>query len=191
MEYRAIQRAVLERTNALLARQNRVLVAIDGRCGAGKTTLAAALQAELACPVIPMDAFFLRPEQRTSARLAEPGGNVDRERFYREVLLPLREGNPFSYRPFDCRAGALEEPVWVPSGPVTLVEGSYSCHPLLRGAYDLRVFLSVEKTEQLARIRRRNGEACARRFADTWIPLEERYFAMTKTAECCELQFST
>ena len=39
----------------------RILVAIDGRCGSGKTTLAAALQEMLQCPVVHMDDFFLRP----------------------------------------------------------------------------------------------------------------------------------
>ena len=34
-----------------------------------------------------MDDFFLRPEQRRPERFAEPGGNVDRERFAAEVLV--------------------------------------------------------------------------------------------------------
>lgn len=32
------------------------------------------------------DDFFLRPEQRTPERLAEPGGNLDRERMKSEVI---------------------------------------------------------------------------------------------------------
>ena len=57
--------------------RGRVVVAIDGRCGSGKTTLAAALQKEFSCAVFHMDDFFLRPEQRTEERLAQPGGNAD------------------------------------------------------------------------------------------------------------------
>ena len=49
-----------------------------------------------------MDDFFLRPEQRTPERFSEPGGNVDRERFLSEVLLPLRQGEAVDYRRFDC-----------------------------------------------------------------------------------------
>ena len=45
-----------------------LLIAIDGRCGAGKTTLAQRLQQELGGRVFHMDDFFLRPEQRTAAR---------------------------------------------------------------------------------------------------------------------------
>ena len=72
----------------------RVLVAIEGGSASGKTTLGELLQNVYGCPVFHMDDFFLRPEQRTEARFAQPGGNVDRERFLEEVLIPLREGRP-------------------------------------------------------------------------------------------------
>ena len=52
--------ALLLRIRALAAVQPRVLVAIDGRCAAGKTTLAASLQAQLACNVFHMDDFSAR-----------------------------------------------------------------------------------------------------------------------------------
>ena len=61
---------------ALLDRQTRVIAAIDGRCGAGKSTLAAQLQAQLSCRVFHMDDFFLRPEQRTAARQNNPQSPV-------------------------------------------------------------------------------------------------------------------
>lgn len=165
------------------------LVAIDGRCAAGKSTLAAQLTALSGCAVLPMDHFFLRPEQRTPERFAEPGGNVDRERFHDEVLLPLRAGKAFSYRPFDCRTLTLAAPVAVPAAEVCVIEGSYSCHPLLRERYDLTVFLDVAPDEQLRRIQIRNGEEGAQRFAERWIPLEERYFGAFRVREHCDLRY--
>ena len=63
------------------ARQGRVLLAIEGGSASGKTTLSQLLSRIYGCTVFHMDEFFLRPEQRTPERLAEPGGNVDRERF--------------------------------------------------------------------------------------------------------------
>ena len=91
---------VLDAIRSLLDRQERVLVAIDGRCGAGKTTLAAQLQAELPCRVFHMDDFFLQPYQRTPERLQAPGENVDHERFLQEVLLPAARGEAVVYRPY-------------------------------------------------------------------------------------------
>lgn len=75
-----------------MARKPRILVAIEGGSASGKTTLAALLGRIYDCQTFHMDDFFLRPEQRTAARLAEPGGNVDRERFFHEVLLPPVQG---------------------------------------------------------------------------------------------------
>ena len=66
---------IIPRIDALLQNQEHVLIAIDGSCTSGKTTLAAALQEKYLCGVFHMDDFFLRPEQRTDERFAEPGGN--------------------------------------------------------------------------------------------------------------------
>ena len=91
------------RIDRLTAERSRVLVAIEGGSASGKTTLGELLQNVYGCPVFHMDDFFLRPEQRTEARFTQPGGNVDRERFLEEVLIPLREGRPVDYRRFDCK----------------------------------------------------------------------------------------
>ena len=179
--------ALLLRIRALAAAQPRVLVAIDGRCAAGKTTLAAFLQAQLACNVFHMDDFFLRPEQRTPERLRQPGGNVDFERFLTEVLHPLRDGAPVTYRPYDCRTQQLCAPVHAEARPVNLIEGSYSCHPALWDLYDLHVFLSVGPEEQHRRIAARNGEKMLPMFTNVWIPMEETYFAQFQIAERADL----
>ena len=172
--------------NAVLAliRQRRegslslpYLVAIDGRCASGKSTLAAALAKEMNCPLLHMDDFFLRPSQRTPERLTTPGENVDHERFLEEVLLPLKEGKGFFYRPFSCHTQELGEPVWVSPSPLALIEGSYAHHPSLRDHYDLRILLDVSSDEQIRRILKRNGEEICTVFREKWIPLEEAYFA--------------
>lgn len=166
----------LENIRAELKQKDRVLVAIDGPCASGKTTLAKELSELLQCPVVHADHFFLRPEQRTAARLAEPGGNMDRERLS-EVLLPLREGKEARYRPFLCSHQYLGEPILILPAPVILVEGSYSCHPDLEGLYDLRIFLCIESREQMKRLAQRESPESLERFRERWIPLENRYFS--------------
>ena len=168
-----------------------VLIAIDGRCAAGKTTLALELEKITGGSVFHMDHFFLRPEQRTEERLNTAGENVDHERFLSEVLLPLKSGEKIvRYRPFDCKSGALAEPLEVKVGDICFVEGSYSCHFELRELYDLRVFLTVGKEEQMKRIVKRNGEKGAEAFRVRWIPLEERYFEECGVEDICEMRFS-
>lgn len=176
-----------ERIAVILKEKPQVLVAIDGRCASGKTTLASVLREKLLCEVIHMDDFFLPPEMRTEERLRTPGGNVDYERFIEEVMRPLKAEHPFSYRPFDCHTQSLKEPVDVDSNRITIIEGAYSCHPTLWKNYDLHVFLDVDAKLQMERILMRNGKEGAERFAERWIPLEEAYFAAYKIKEKCEL----
>ncbi|MBD5104672.1 MAG: phosphoribulokinase [Ruminococcaceae bacterium] len=167
-----------------------VLIAIDGRCASGKTTLALELKKRTGGSVFHMDHFFLRPEQRTEERLNMAGENIDHERFLSEVLLPLKSGEKIvRYRPFDCKSGALAEPLEVKVGDVCFVEGSYSCHLELRELYDLRVFLTVSKEEQMRRIVKRNGEKGAEAFRERWIPLEEKYFEKCGVEDICDMRF--
>ena len=178
---------VLKKIRHLNAGRWPLIVAIDGRCGAGKTTLAAALSRETGCSVIHMDDYFPQPFQRTAERLATPGENVDHERFLAEVLRPLRDGERAFVRPYDCQSQQIGPAEDIPLTPVIIVEGSYSCHPSLWDEYDLRVFLDVDPTTQMDRIRARNGAAKAEEFRSRWIPLEELYFAAEGIAKRCDL----
>lgn len=170
-----------------MAAQDRVLLAIEGGAGSGKSTLASLLQQLYGCQVLHMDDFFLRPEQRTPERYATPGGNVDHERFAAEVLPGLRQGLPFRYRPFDCGTFTVADGYEVTPTPLTVVEGSYSLHPALGDYYDCAVFLQVTPEVQRRRILRRNTPEFAQRFFDTWIPLEQAYFAAMDPAGRCDL----
>lgn len=189
----AIQKheAALHRENAS-PEKAPLLAAVDGRCGAGKTTLAAFLQEKFGWSVLHMDHFFLRPEQRTKDRLDMPGGNVDYERFLEEVLIPLEKGaRDITYRPFDCHRQEMAEPVPVTPAKVCLAEGSYSCHPALWKRYDFHVFLTIDGEEQMRRIVGRNGTEDAKMFRERWIPMEESYFAAYRVEERCELILET
>ena len=168
------------------------LVAIDGRCASGKTTLAKKIQEKTGCAVLCMDHYFFRSEQRTKERLNTPGGNVDRERFLEEVLLPVQRGEKeLLCRAYDCHEQIMQPPFTVKVTPFMLIEGSYSCHPALRPFYDLCVFLSTSREEQMRRIIKRNGEEAGRLFKERWIPMEENYFLHEEIEKYCTLHFNT
>lgn len=187
----SILQVIKARADALLADRERIIIAIDGRCASGKSTLSVALAQLLHAPVIHMDDFFLRPHMRTPERLAEPGGNVDKERFSVEVFPFLRAGRAFSYTPFDCHTCDFSAPVHISPSPVILVEGSYACCPEFRDSYDLHIFLTVDPAVQLQRIADRNGPSCVKMFKEKWIPLEECYFQAFDVEGHCELTFDT
>lgn len=177
---------IRQEMDALLQVKGRIVVAIDGSCTAGKSTLAAALEREYDCNLFHMDDFFLRPEQRTPQRFAEAGGNVDYERFHQEVLLPLGRGDAFSYRPYDCSTGKLKNPVEIMPKRVNIVEGTYSQHPYFGEYCDLRVFLKVSPLVREKRILARPA-FLHRRFFEEWIPMEQAYFDAFGIEEKCDV----
>ena len=160
-----------------LARQSAVLVALDGRCGSGKTTLAEQLAERFPQSItVHTDDFYLPPSRRVTGWEKIPCANMDIQRLRDEVVAPARAGQAFSYQAYSCREDAYLPPRPLGSAPLVIVEGSYSCHPTLADCYDLKVFVTCSKEEQARRLLAREGERYSG-FTARWIPLEEGYFA--------------
>lgn len=176
-----------EKIQQLLSQKERVIIAVEGGSAAGKTTFGKELEQEFDCLVLHMDDFFLRPEQRTEERLAEPGGNVDRERFYEEVVIPMQKGNAIEYRPFDCATFTVQPSEILELKKLMVVEGAYSTHPELGKYYDLSVFLDINPELQRERILKRNSPEKAGLFFERWIPMEQKYFKAMQVRERCDL----
>ena len=154
-----------------------ILIALDGRCGSGKTTLAAQLAERFpGSRTIHTDDYYLPPAQRVPGWETLPCANMDLKRLRAEVLNPARAGQPFSYIAYSCREGAYLPPVSCQPARLVIVEGSYSHHPSLASYYDIRIFVTCSPDEQARRLRRREGERYSN-FVERWIPLEEGYFA--------------
>jgi len=158
----------------LEANNEQLIIAIDGPCASGKTTLANQIQEAYHATVFRMDDFFLPEHKKTKERLEEIGGNVDYERFKKEVLQHLDKPS-LQYRPFNCRTQEFEEAVETPIHHLIVVEGSYALHKELRDYYDVTVLLSIDEETQIERLRNRNPRLL-NRFIEEWIPFENRYF---------------
>lgn len=198
-EYRPVYRVVSNRytdflslfskIDALLDKQGSAVIAIEGGSASGKTTLSGILEKVYGCNVFHIDDFFLRPEQRTPERLAEIGGNVDRERFFSEVVTPLKNNETVRFRRFDCASQTLGEEISVAPKELTVVEGVYSTHPKLEKYFDLSLFLDIDSEYQKQRILKRNAPQFAKRFFNEWIPLENAYFSATDIKKRSDLIF--
>ena len=177
---------------ALAQKPTRPLVlALDGRCGSGKTTLANGLAAQLpGCTLLRTDDFYLPPAQRIPDWAHTPCANMDLTRLRDEALRPAYEGQPVLYRAYSCRAGAYQPVQELAAQPLVILEGSYSHHPLLAGYETLLVFVTCSREEQTRRLQAREGERYAN-FAARWIPLEEGYFAQYRIEETADLAVDT
>lgn len=154
-----------------------VVLALDGRCGSGKTTMAAALAEQFPDSIVlHTDDFYLPPADRVPGWEHIPCANMDLTRLRDEVLRPAKAGKPVPYRAYCCREGTYRPAQLLPAQPLVILEGSYSHHPLLTDCETLRVFVTCSQAEQTRRLRAREGARYAN-FAARWIPLEEGYFA--------------
>ena len=181
----------IARITALLKTGKPVTVAVDGRCGSGKTTLSALLQKLFSCNVFHMDDFYLPFEQRAENWQQIPAGNMELERFKNEILCPVKAGQEVHYRKYDCQHGVLHEAERFAPTALTVIDGSYSHHPTLAERYDLKIFLTCGKEEQARRLRIREGEYYEIGFVPFWIPMEERYHAAFAIEENSDLVIDT
>ncbi len=153
------------------------VVAIDGRSGVGKSTLARALAERLGAAVVEGDDFFaggvaLRddgPRERAAAC-------IDWRR-QRPVLAALRAGRPASWRRFDWSAfdGSLEpDAVTCEPAPVVVLEGVYSARPELADLIDCRVLVTAPDAVRTRRLLAREGSIDP--WARQWHEAELYYF---------------
>lgn len=166
--------------------QKPYILAIDGRCASGKTTLANELSQSLSCNVVHMDDFYLPFALRTPERMAQPGENIEFERLISEIIAPLLAGRDAVYRPYACHENRFLPSVTLSAAKNTIVEGSYSCHPCLANMLGIKVFMDIAPDKQLSRIALRDpGHVEA--FRTMWIPREEFYFAECAVRERCDM----
>lgn len=178
---------VLEKIKYLPVLEHPLIISIDGRAAAGKTTLAKALSQELRADVVQLDDFFLPADLRSAERYAEVGGNVHYERFAEEVLPYLSKAEAFSYRRFSCAKMAYKDRKTIESPQWRIVEGCYSLRSGFGKYYDFSIFCDINPEKQMQRIMERNGPEQAIVFKERWIPLEERYLQSDKVAERADL----
>ena len=158
----------------ILELKESIVIAIDGMAASGKTTLSKIISSYFDARIIHMDDFFLPLDLRTNERFKTPGGNVHYERFIEEVI-PSINGD-IDYRRFNCSMMNYDNNIVLKYKPVTIIEGSYSTHPLFGKYYDYLIFTEIDNEKQINRILCRDGEKLLQMFIDKWLKYECLYF---------------
>lgn len=151
------------------------IISLEGKCGAGKTTLSTKLQEKLDLTIINIDDFFLPPVLKTRDRLNEVGGNIDYMRIY-NLLLQIRSKTISSYKKYNCHNNTFSDKK-IKIQNIVLLEGVYSYHPYFRSLIDKLLYLDIDEKTQDNRIQNRSNY---QRFINEWIPLENKYFKSQK-----------
>ncbi|MBX7484049.1 uridine kinase family protein [Qipengyuania qiaonensis] len=161
---------------------SRVIVAVDGRSGVGKSTFAAALAAESGAVVVEGDDFYAGGvEVRGDTAEQRADACIDRPKLI-GVLQQLRSGMSVTYRPFDWEAfdGSLESPARIVSpADVVIVEGVYAGHPDLCDLTQVRILLRVPDELRHQRLIAREGSIGP--WERQWHEAEAWYFSRLAT----------
>jgi uridine kinase len=164
---------------ARLARQkvSPFIVAIDGKSGVGKSTMARTLSERLDACLIEGDDFYAGGiELRSDSAASKAAACIDWTR-QRSVLEALAAGRTAQWRPFDWEAfdGRLrDELTELEPRPVVILEGVYAARPELSDLLDLRVLLVAPDEVRLARLAAREGRIGP--WERQWHDAEEFYF---------------
>lgn len=153
------------------------LVCVDGPAGSGKTTLAAALGEgfeELghgAARVVHMDDLY-------AGWSGLPG--IDAQ--LGDLLVPLGEGRPGSYRRYDWVEGRFAEQVVVPWAPLVVLEGVGAGAARFAPLVTVLVWVEAPYDERRRRGLERDGEAFAPHW-EQWARDEAELFTREQTRE--------
>lgn len=177
---------LVQKLKRLAQEKETFVIVIDGMSAAGKSTFALKLASVLDANLIQMDDFFLPKELRTSNRYQESGGNIHYERFKEEVINHL--GESISYGVFDCKSMKILKQINLLKKKFIIIEGAYSMHPYFGNYYDYAIFMKIDLSLQLKRIKLRNPNQLDS-FQNQWIPLENQYFNDYQIEQKCNEVF--
>lgn len=147
------------------------LVCVDGPAGSGKTTLAGGIGDLSGGVVVHMDDLY-----PGWSGLAQVDGQLE------DLLLPLSEGRPGTYRRYDWEAGRFAETVTVDPSPLLVVEGVGSGPARFADLTTLLVWVEAPYDERRRRGIERDGEAFAPHW-EQWARDETALFDRERTRE--------
>lgn len=169
-----------------------IIVAMDGRSGTGKSTLAAAVAESLGATVIKGDDFYVggSDEHWETLDAAEKVATVIDWPRQRTLLEALRRRQPTTWFPYDWEAndgrlssqGIVSEP-----GDVVILEGAYTARPELADLLTVRVLLHTEVGARRERLATREGEEYRRTWEARWTEAEEYYFNLVMPPDAFDL----
>lgn len=171
--------------NFINNQKDKSIIAIEGRCGSGKTSLSNMFKDKYT--IIRMDDFFIEKAKQTKETAYSPYGNVN----YVNVCNILKDIKyafnndikELTFKAFDCSSQTYYDKTIRITNKIIL-EGTYSSSPYFKKYIDKLCFLNINKETQYERISKRT---LASKFFSEWIPIEENYFKLYDITSICDL----
>lgn len=185
-----MNKLITDKIDNLLKKNDKIIIAIDGKSTSGKTTLSEKLLKIYDCNIFHIDDFYLPFELRTDKRMNQIGGNIHFERLIDEVINKLKKNDSFEYGVFSCKDGKINNKIKVAPKRINIIEGVYCMHPSIKDIYDLKIYIEIDENKQLTRLKTRSPEKFEQ-FITKWIPRENVYFDSLNIKELYDLVIDT
>lgn len=188
---KAVEQIASEGARIFDSGKKPILIALDGRSGTSKSTLAKEIATRLNGITVESDDFFsggANEEWAPRTPQEKAGEAIDWERLRAEALEPLLRGEQASWHPFEFEPGVG----WVGTSdktetrkpaPAIVLDGAYSARPELSDLIDLSVLVELVDAERRSRLAEREGRENMRRWHEIWDPAEDYYFTEVRPPE--------
>lgn len=121
-----------------------LLIAIDGRGGSGKTTLALIIKKSFPeARIITTDDFYNKIIEKIDERLLR-----------KQILEPLSKDLPTKYMEYN---GKIRKPRIIEPGGIVIIEGVYAFHSSVSNYYDFKVWINIPLELVNKRVKKRDG----------------------------------
>ena len=170
-----------------------VVVALDGRSGTGKSTIAEVIASRLGGVYIKTDDFWAGGanelwDARSIVKKVELA--IDWQRLRKEVVEPLLYGKQAQYHPYDFinDTGLSKDLIIKEPSDVIVLDGAYSSRPELEDIIDLKILVEVPNdNHRRTRLVNREGDAYMTDWHKRWDPAEDYYFSQLRKRDSFDM----
>ena len=180
-----------------------LVVSVDGRSGAGKTTFASLVANATCATVVPVDDFYavaipdaawnrMTPKERWANVFCWQSLRSD-------AIEPMLSGKPGRWYSLDFAAGPRNDgtygketnPTVLPSAPIIILDGVYSAGPQLADLVNLAILVEAPEQQRRARLVRREEATFLAQWHARWDAVEDFYFSQIRPRNSFDLIVST
>ncbi len=174
------------------SRGRPILVAVDGRSGTGKSTVAMLLAETLDAVVVPGDDFFAAEVTAAGWDARSPKERardaIDWRRLRREALEPLLGGAAAAWRPFDFARGPRPDESYamctdvtrLAPNPIIILDGAYAARPELSDLVSLSILIESPAVVRRKRLVEREEPRFLEEWLRRWDAAEAHYFTQVR-----------
>lgn len=195
----ACQTIIAEIERRRINHRGPFLVALDGRSGSGKSTIATQLARQLDAALVQSDDFFAANipdpawDSRTAAEKVRDG--IDWRRLRVEALEPLLAGQVARWHAFDFVSGIQPDGTYLmladyeerQPNEIIIVDGAYAARPELADLIDLAVLVEIPDDVRRARLALREDAAFLTAWHARWDEAEALYFTQIRPPAAFDL----